>query len=197
MKRTISQNHPAVAETLTIGNRGNVREWLREMAIRHSLRWLLAHADDGVIWGENRDDGLVISHDVTPGISPPLRVATLRQARLFSATGELQLWRDDDEWKACLIRVPRTDEPATFTESIDETQILWGGTARQLENRFTLLSDGGQGLRHTVPLTIEERADGDRPLRLHVRHYLGEDDLGFVTIVASRLVDLSIISSRN
>ena len=68
---------------------------LSAQARSYGLRWLLAHADDGVIWGEFRPDGLHISSDAFPHISPSLRVETLQQMRVvwaFIGTPSMAGW---------------------------------------------------------------------------------------------------------
>lgn len=195
MKREI-ESYPAVVEPLTVGNIGDVKDWLQTQASQYNqykLKWLLAHADDGLIWGKVEDNGqLVTSDTVAPKVSPRLRRETLQQARLFAEHGELLLWRDgDNQWHARLIRQPANGETPTFTHAIDEPQILWGTDPQPLANGFTLMSDGAQGLRHAVPLIVSGTFnEQSRPLRLWVRHYLKEDENGFTRIVASRLVEL-------
>jgi CRISPR-associated protein (TIGR03984 family) len=198
MTREIRDEHPAVLEPIDTNNLIDVRDWLQTQATTFDLRWLLAHADDGLIWGENRSGHLVTSDSVAPQVSPPLQAVTLQQARLFSAKAELLLWRDgDNQWRARLIRQPHAGETPAVTETIDEPQILWGTDAQGLPNNFTLMSDGAQGLRHAVPFIVTGQVDGSRPLRLCVRHYLDEDDTGFTRIVASRLVNLVDVNTGN
>lgn len=194
MTREIRTDRPAVVDPINADPIGDVRDWLERQATTHNLRWLLAHADDGVIWGENRGGQLVTSDSVAPNISPALQAVTLQQGRLFSSEAELLLWRDgDNEWHARLIRPPRVGEMPTFTETIDEPQILWGTDTQSLSNNFTLMSDGAQGLRHAVPFVVTGQYDErTRPLRLCVRHYLKEEDRGFARIIASRLFDLIV-----
>lgn len=190
MKREIT-SHPAVIKSLAVESISDVRSWLQEQAVRHNLKWLLAHADDGVIWGELRDGQLVTSDSVAPEISPPLRIETLQQARLFVTRAELLLWRDgNNQWHARLIRDAVEGETPVFTDAIDEPQLLWG-THGEHRNGFTLLRDGAQGLRHAVPmeLLLGKNNEADPP-RLWVRHYLQEDQNGFIRIVVSRLLDL-------
>ncbi|WP_129675794.1 CRISPR-associated protein Csx19 [Candidatus Chloroploca sp. Khr17] len=92
----------------------NLTPWLVQQAITHNLRWLLAHDDDGVIWGEVRQP----TPAAAPGLlkrlfaprqapAPQLHLAcparaqaalrldptSLQQCRLFSEHGELFLWR--------------------------------------------------------------------------------------------------------
>lgn len=67
--------------------------WLTEQAQHHGLHFLLAHADDGVIWGRVDNDGLHTSHRIAAQ-SPQLRAVTLQQCRLFGPAGELLVWRD-------------------------------------------------------------------------------------------------------
>ncbi|WP_297029166.1 CRISPR-associated protein Csx19 [Thermogutta sp.] len=193
MKREI-ESHPAVVEPITDCSISDVKVWLQTQAVQHNLRWLLAHADDGVIWGELRNGQLVTSESVAPEVSPPLRAETLQQVRLFATRAELLLWRDgDNRWHARLIRDAGHGEKPTFTDAIDEPQILWGTDPQPLANGFTLMSDGAQGLRHAVPLDVRGRFDeSSRPLRLWVRHYLQDDESGFTRIVASRLFDLKL-----
>jgi CRISPR-associated protein (TIGR03984 family) len=186
------KSYPAIVQLLPIHTILEVREWLQAQANQYRLKWLLAHADDGVIWGELRDGRLVTSDSVASVVSPPLRAETLQQARLFSEDAELLLWRDgDNRWHARFIRQPLDGETPTFTEAIDEPQMLWG-THGEHRNGFTLLRDGAQGLCHAVPmeLPLGENQKANPP-RLWVRHYLQEDDNGFARIVASRLVKLS------
>jgi CRISPR-associated protein (TIGR03984 family) len=194
--------HPAIVESIATDNIGDVKEWFGEQARAHYLKWLLAHADDGVIWGKLEDNGPLITsydaaqgHPTAQGICPALRNETLQQARLFSEYAELLLWRNGDNiWQARLIREAKNDESAAWNESIDEPQILWGTEPQLLKHGFTLMSDGAQGLRHAVPIevkeTYDERGERTRPLRLWVRHYIAEDGSGFTRIVASRLFDL-------
>lgn len=196
MKREIEQ-HPAVVEPVAVDSLGNVRSWLQEQAGKHNLKWLLAHADDGVIWGRLNARQLVTSDSVAPEVSPPLRAETLQQARLFAEHAELLLWRDgDNQLHACLIRDAAEDETPTFTDAIDEAQLLWG-THGEHRNNFTLLRDGTQGLRHAVPIPLPLGKNNETdPPRLWVRHYLEDDDNGFTRIVASRLFDLRLEGAK-
>jgi CRISPR-associated protein (TIGR03984 family) len=167
--------------------------WLTEQA-GDAVCYLLAHADDGLIWGKVENGVLATSNDAARNtgyaqISPPLREVTLQTARLFNNNGEILLWRDSEilSWRARMIYAVNDTQEATFVEAIDEHQLLWGNQVEALSNTFTLLSDSGQGLRHIAPISITAEA---LPLRLRVRHLISEDETGFARITNSRLVNL-------
>ena len=155
---------------------------LPELAGEHHLRWLLAHADDGVIWGQTRDNGLHLSSAVFPSISPPLRAKTLQQARLFGPEAELLLWKSEDSWQARIIR----DGSGEDGEYYDETHLLWGTDVEEWQDGFALLREGREGLRHAPPLLENVHL----PMHLRVRHYLAYDPDGQAYMAYSRLVAL-------
>ena len=159
--------------------------WLVAQARRYRLRYLLAHADDGVIWGRVDDDGLHTSHGVAPG-SPKLRASTLQQARLFSPAGELLLWRNDEGLQGRFV----TDTNENTDDVIDEDQILWGDTVEDVKDGFTVVREGAQGMRHAVPIPVTAEQLKQHRLRLRVRHYVTENEDGEAIIMLSRLVQL-------
>lgn len=165
--------------------------WLEQKAKEFQLKYLLAHAEDGVIWGHFQHDKLTIAHSVFPEIPelPELRLLTLQQCRVFGETGEILLWQTDKGLKARLIQDDSNTEKLP-----DEVQILLGTQGTEKDG-FTLLSDGQQGLKHAVPLTgINFDSDDkkqNRPVRLIVRHYITYDEkTGVARISLSRLVSL-------
>jgi CRISPR-associated protein (TIGR03984 family) len=167
----------------------NFKEWLKAQAT--APMYILAHALDGVIWGWVTQDGILTSREV----SPPLKIETLLQLRLFNADCEIRLWHVGEDWRA----VKTTDEEDTSAAAIDEPQLLWGTHATRGANTFTQLEDGSQGLIHAVPL--EQSLDGNLGLRdkktlqrvcLHVRHYLTEDAMGVNSVTISRLLGLGV-----
>ena len=193
--------HPAIVERITVEETqiAEVRKWIEAQASSHNLTWLLAYADDGVIWGKMEQGSLVTSYDAvqkiqqTGWICPQLRVETLQQARLFGDSAELLLWRDgDNHWQARMIRDAEGSGILKWRDTIDEEYMLWGTHGQPLGYGFTLLRDGSQGLRHAVPcqLTLEDSQGKTTPPRLVVRHYLSESENGFNRIVCSRLVTL-------
>lgn len=155
---------------------------LTDLARGYDLRWLLAHADDGVIWGEFRADGLHLSGNAFPNVSPPLRATTLQQARLFGPQAEILLWKDDSAWRGRLIR----DDADEVEDALDETHLLWGTDVEDWQDGFALLREGAQGLRHAPPLPD----DVQLPVRLQVRHYVAYDSDGQAYIACSRLIGL-------
>jgi CRISPR-associated protein (TIGR03984 family) len=168
--------------------------WLQAKAKEYQLQYLLAHADDGVIWGEFRGDEnkLVTSgdDDVFPKLAQ-LRLCTLQQCRIFGKKAEVMLWKVGQNWKARLIK----DEHLSTEDYISEEQILWGTQSEEQPKKdFTLVSDGSQGLKHAVPLInipfSKDKKNLDRPIRLLVHHYIDYDDSGVAKIYLSRLVDL-------
>lgn len=154
---------------------------LSEQAKLYSLRWLLAHADDGVIWGELRDDKLHLSCDAFPDVSPPLRIETLQQVHLFGHLTELLMWRDESSWGARLIQ----DNTGELHQYYDEAHLLWGTDVDLKKDGFILLRQGKEGLRHAPPL-----ASADSRPRLNVRHYIAYDLDCQAYIAYSRLVSL-------
>ncbi|MFN8472211.1 MAG: CRISPR-associated protein Csx19 [Anaerolineae bacterium] len=172
---------------------GDVVAWLRGQGSADGVRWLLVHADDGVIWGEWRADGLHLSSNAyaTPGLTAELRAKTLLQARAFGPDAELFLWRTDDGWRGRWVR----DGQGQPRDTLDEPQLLWGTTREDYQDGFVLLAEGAEGLRHAPPIA-EAKLPQDKTkrfrLHLHVRHYLEDDTDGQARIAFSRLTGLSV-----
>lgn len=176
-----------ICKPLDISTNLDINEWLEKQAEKYQLKFLLAHAEDGVIWGKFQDGKLLTADNVFDFL-PQLRLFTLQQCRAFGETSEVMLWHTDEGFKARLIQ----DEKDT--EFILENQILWGTQPDKTCGGFTLVSDGLQGLRHAVPLTdieFDQKQKLYRPLRLSVHHYVDTDEkTGLTRIYLSRLVNL-------
>jgi len=188
MKRKIVQRQYQVESVLVNGDL-DLTVWLLAQAQEFGLTTLLAHADDGLIWGQVRGERLYLSSEYFPRVSPPLRAVTLQEARLFGPEAELHLWRDEEgRWQARLVQ-DGTGEPV---ERFDEYQMLWGTRREGEKGGFTLVSDGEMGHRHAPPVPADKLRFGQkgrRPLRLQVRHYLATDDhTGLLYVYLSRLV---------
>lgn len=166
-------------------------EWLRDQFKQGRYRFLLAHSSEGVIWGRADEEGLLIT--LTCADVAQLDNVTLQQARCFNDEGELFLWRDGDgNWHARIITDCNANDNPIWTLAMDEAHMLWGDRSNKQVNGFTQLTDGSQGLVHWVPLNVTfapEKKDkqenlSKRPLRLMLRHYIGEDVTGFRRVVA-------------
>lgn len=165
------------------------KSWLEKQAEDNQLKYLLAHADDGVIWGHfNKGYHLITANSVFPQL-PKLHPDTLQQCRIFGENSEVMIWKIDGGFKARLIQDDNLNKDDY--DYILENQILWGTQKEQEKDGFTLVSDEKQGLRHAVPLTDINFNNNERPLRLTVHHYIDEDDSGVTRIYLSRLVNLT------
>lgn len=169
----------------------NIRIWFEAQPAVGKEAWLLAHADDGVIWGKLQDGKLVASNDAFFHVSPPLRIERLQEAWLFGEKAEVRIWREGKEFRAIRIE----DQDLEWAEAFDEDYILWGTKIENKNKGFTLVAEGRQGLRHAVPLDLSENDFGKKgfpkhPLRLRVRHYIDYDEDGRAFIRISRLVKL-------
>jgi CRISPR-associated protein (TIGR03984 family) len=179
--------------------KGDPVAWLTAQAGQYE--WLLAHAEDGVIWGRVEEgDELKLSGDFFPDVSPELRAETLQQARLFGEKAELLLWRTDDGW---LARLAQDGAGAESRHYYDEAQVLWGSKRVASEGGFTHVTEGERGQAQAVPLLTQDGSRFTRnkrpyhPLRLTVRHYLKEEESGLLRVQVSRLVNLKLEEVKN
>ncbi|MBE9232781.1 TIGR03984 family CRISPR-associated protein [Cuspidothrix issatschenkoi LEGE 03284] len=181
-------------DPLKIPDDFHLLKWLKQQAEQYQLTYLLAHADDGVIWGKFQNGKLITTTEplkLFPECDfPTLRKETLQQCRIFGDKSEVMIWKTDGGFKARLIQ----DEHLIEDDYITESQILWGTHGKHHENGFTLLWDGSQGLKHAVPfkeIGLERNGNLKNKVRLIVRHYIDFDDSGVARIYLSRLVDLT------
>lgn len=171
--------------------------WLAQQATAERP-FLLAFADDGVIWGRwvagqlvTADRAVAASATADPrsrDVSPPLRGETLQQASVFGRTDEVRLFRDEmGQWQARRI--------GDSNDRIDERQLLVGNEVVASYGEFTHVRDRiQQGIDHIVPvsLTHQDVAAGRGPCLL-VRHFVAYDkDSGEARIGLSRLVEIKI-----
>lgn len=213
MKRVAEQRQVQVTPDLLgeqrFENESALQTWLLDQAGAHGLTTLLAHADDGVIWGTFVNGQWQLSDSPFPEISPKLRLETLQACRLFGEQAEVYLWRNDlNGWRARLIKDGAGEEMETF----DERQILWGTEAIEEKEKdgFTRLADGTMENQHTPPVPLARLNfnpdQNKRPLRLRIRHYLDLDQnavelpdafkVGLTYIAMSRLVALETNSEE-
>ena len=175
------------------------KQWLEQNA-RRDMAYVLAHTDEGVLWGRIENGQLHWAGDAFPELSLTFQLATLQQVRLFGPAGEVFIWRTPTGQ----FQARRLEDGATAptqADTFEDQQWLWGTLGEKgQENKelgFTLLVEGKQGLRHAPPITglrAKER------VMLTVRHYI-ETDLktdnngeitgtGLACIIDSRLLDV-------
>ncbi|MGH8899551.1 MAG: type III-D CRISPR-associated protein Csx19 [Egibacteraceae bacterium] len=158
-------------------------------------RWLLAHCDDGVVWGHRRtpDGSWALSSAAFPDVSPPLRAGTLQELRVFGFDEERLVWRADGALAGRRLRDAPNGQ-AAGTEPINDVRIVRGEhVPGDPERGFTVIVDRA-GSRHAVPVDCwEQDFDKGQRARLVLRHYLEQDSkTGAVRIAATRLVDLEL-----
>ncbi len=173
-----------ISPAISIPTDTAAHDWFSKQARDHNLRWLLAHADNGVIWGKLRKGTLHLSSEALMLQGLTLDWGTLQQARLFGLAGEVRVWHGPQGWLARL----RRDDAGVSVECLDEKHLLWGTRIGQSEDGFSEVIEGSQGIIHTPPITVAPNEQ--RRAALLVRHYLGEDETGVARIVDSRLVAL-------
>jgi CRISPR-associated protein (TIGR03984 family) len=189
MTQIASKDRCQNVSTEAIADDTALKTWLLQQASDYELRYLLAHADDGLVWGYFSEGKLTISREVFTQF-PELRLSTLQQCRIFGVNGEVFLWRAQEGWRSRIINDPLTETQPP--DIIIEDQVLWG-TQGKVQDGFTLLSDGQQELYHAVPMTniqFDDPKKLNRPVRLKVKHYIEYDNDGLARIGLSRLVDL-------
>ncbi len=220
MTRTITTANPARLDTnIATDDLVKLKPWLEEKAKDFKLDFLLAHLDDGVVWGKNLGDAsLAISREILTKMkpqdniqmqaayetAPELRLETLQQARLFGKEAELLLWRDgDNNFHARLIADVTDAATATWLQCFDEPQLLWGThgipadveSDKELNDQFTLIWEGSQGMHQIIPIKLDlvqsdsKIVKGKEP-KLRVRHYLNKKEDGEARVVVSRLVGI-------
>jgi CRISPR-associated protein (TIGR03984 family) len=174
---------PITAEIVTDQD---LQNWLGAQ-LNSDRPYLLAFADDGVIWGRKVEDLFVTSHKIDPKISPELCKQTLQQAYIFGPKDEIFLFRDEiGEWKILHIK--------DGEEIIIESQILWGDLcANQPENGFTRMHDKTKGIVDQIfPLEVDELGTGQL-IRLDIHHNIEYDgETGEARISVSRLAGLRV-----
>lgn len=176
----------SIQVTVPIDFNGDIKTWMEQQANTHNLRWLLAHADDGVIWGGVRNDNLHLSTHLS---GPELRAKTLQMVRMFGEAGELYIWKSNNGWSARLVLEGEGDTKQYY----DETQLLWGTHVDKIEDGFVLLHHGAEGLRHAPPMQLPV-GKLERPLMLNVRHFVNYDDDGQAYVEFSRLISIGLLN---
>jgi CRISPR-associated protein (TIGR03984 family) len=189
MNNTKVTIEPEMLQAPHLPDKKVLKQWIEKQQKTYELQYLLAHAEDGVIWGKF-ENGQLITAECLWNQSPPLQPNTLQQCRIFGKKAEVMLWRERDGWQARVIQ----DDPEA--DCIIEKQMLWGNQIEKTGQGFTLLTDGQQGLRHAVPITeisVDPKNSKSPPrlVYLHVKHYVDYDTAGIAFIRWSRLFNVT------
>lgn len=151
-------------------------------ADQRAVRFALAHCHAGVTWGYL--DGAVwrLGSEIDPEQCPSPTADSLHELRLFGATAEVLIWRDDDaQLSGRILADDRRDfNPSDPLRPMDEPRCLRGKAAVEKLAGFTRYVDAG-GAQHLAPESF--------PPNFGVRHYLEQDpSTGAARIAATRLV---------
>lgn len=166
----------------------------------HDLCWLLAHCDDGVVWGRRDTNGWRLSSHPFPDVSPRLSGGNVQQFRLFGPQSEILVWRTDDGLLGRWLTHAPDGVDASLRPEKQEYILVGDRVLQPVQEGFTVVGDD-RGSRHAVPLACPETqfpAQPRRhPLRLAVWHYFAADERsGIVRIVASRLAGVRLVTKE-
>lgn len=168
------------------GFSANPQDWLINQPTAGETAWLLAYADDGVIWGKVQNGKLIQAADVFGETFPRLESDTLQRVHFFGSQAEIRIWRAADGLTA--VRMEDVKDPGAAAFS--RMYLLWGNSPRKTQPGWSWVEDGQLGIHQALPLDFPKAAKG-RPFKLQVRYYIEyEKNHGQARAAASRLVAL-------
>jgi len=167
-----------------LASAGDLRSWLTRVW-PFGAAWLLARADDGVIWGMIANGELRVGGDERPGEVRPLRRETVQDLKVFSPEGELRLWRRDAELRAALVTTADAPPGQHFVTAEDRSFPLLGSPDNGQQPGSFSRYRGGAGQQHFVPVFDLP------PLWLDARFYYAATDSGVLRMFEYRLLSLS------
>jgi CRISPR-associated protein (TIGR03984 family) len=147
--------------------------------------WMIVQLDEAIGFGVVDGSGIILD----PALRTPLTLGRLLDARVFNEHGEIHLWRGPDGQPRA--RGRRDEDGREEASTFDEGWLLWGtrvDEANEGSGWTTVTEDRGTTVRVPVAIT---NADRQLPLRLVVRQYLDEDDLGMPSFGDVRFVGLT------
>lgn len=152
-----------------------------------AYRWLLAHCDDGIVWGRHEGGSWQLSSRAFPELIAAIKPGgrNVQQLRLFGPGEELLLWRDDADFRGRRLIEVDDGELPEWLRPEEEEHLLVGRTNKRVNDGFTHFLDAS-GRYQVLPVATEREG---WPLRLVLRHYFESDNqTGSVRVAASRLV---------
>lgn len=158
-----------------------------------SYSWLLAHCDDGILWGK-WDSGWKLATSAF-NFCPTLQRdgSNVQQLRLFGDDEELLLWRTSDGLKGRVLKDSQIPTDESLKPSVEKV-IVMGNKVEESVGDFSRVTDLS-GRWQILPWSIS-KANERYPLRLVIKHYYEKDDCtGAVRIAGSRLVQLKEVNS--
>lgn len=162
-------------------------EWVRGQEARSEdgFRWLLAHCDDGVVWGKY-EGGWRFGSDYFD-ICPRVSETNLIEMRVFGDDRELLIWRTEEGLKGRLLKDKAPLPKDAPTRWDDEKRILAGNKFIASRGGFTRIGTSS-GAEQVVPLELSRT---DNTCYLKVRNYFEQDsETGAVRVAVTRLISL-------
>ncbi len=136
---------------------------------------VLVHSNDRVFF--SRENGKELS-----ALLKDLSSDSLKELRAFNETGELRLWKMNDEIRWRL----RIDDEKN--ENIyEELHVLWGDKIGEKSCESVLLSESGRGFLFRIPPFAENPS---LPLKMLVRNYFDFEEDGLLRFYDARIVSL-------
>ncbi|MBF0502755.1 MAG: hypothetical protein HQM09_21655 [Candidatus Riflebacteria bacterium] len=169
---------------------GDISSGKRPSSASKDESWLLAHCDDGVVWGHAEPDNerLHLSWEAFAGISPAIKTERLQSLRLFCHNAEILIWKAENEFRGRLLMdAPVSDESM---KPLRRSVCLLGTRVVSTSKGFSLLEDKN-GSRHAPPLNVTFCDRPGEAGRINILDYFSKDDeSGKIRISASRLSSL-------
>ena len=118
--------------------------------VKGSTKWLLAHQDDGVIWGYRDNDIWKLSSEAFPNISPKLNMERIQQLRIFGIEEEFLFWRDSKTVKCRVVDGGHKANIPEWAASFEESFIILGDrVVESTRDGFTVIGNA-QGSRQAI-----------------------------------------------
>jgi len=155
-------------------------------------RWLLAHCDDGVVWGRrvSERDPWSLSSAAFPSVSPSLGRGNVQQLRVFGPEDEALVWREEDGLRGRHLVDLQSDETPAWQRPHEERRLVLGTDVHSTRGGFSLVSDTS-GARHAPPWELAPGKLQGARLWLRLKHYFEFDPTtGVVRVAATRLIAL-------
>jgi CRISPR-associated protein (TIGR03984 family) len=160
------------------------------------LAWALAHSDDGVTWGRFDTAAKIwrLGDQAAPQVSPPIRLETLQELRLFGPTCEVLIWRTAQGLRGRTLRDAdaSTDKGEDALAPLVEDRLVLGErVVASCAHDFTHVGDR-TGAEQVLPILVTDKQLHAGQVKLQVRHHFELDaETGAARVTVTRLVDLS------